>query len=403
VRIVLVVPAFPRLSETFIVSKFRGLVDRGLDVHVVAMRAGNREAWDRFPGLDAPALRGRVHSMVPGPGWRDRRRLAARVARSLARGSRPMWEWAGAAPLSGAARRRLVFDSAIVALAPDVLHFEFAALAPGRVDLGRRLGARVAVSFRGYDANYVGLDHGGRYDEVWRGAQGYHFLGEDLRRRALARGCPADALHVTIPPAIDVERFDPDRIPREPGGGGVLRILSVGRLAWKKGYEFGMEAVRQLVDRGVECRWEIVGDGPHYECVAYARHQLGLAGRVELVGELPPEAVRRRLAAADVFLHPAVSEGFCNAVLEAQAMRLPVVCTDADGLRENVVDGETGWVVPRRDPGALAERLVEAARDPEGRERMGRAGRARVLERFGLEAQLARFEAFYRQLLEAPR
>jgi colanic acid/amylovoran biosynthesis glycosyltransferase len=85
-------------------------------------------------------------------------------------------------------------------------------------------------------------------------------------------------------------------------------------------------------------------------------------------------------------------------------MALPVVCTDADGLPENVADGVTGFVVPRRDPEAMAERLTALASDPELRWRMGRAGRQRVLKRFDLARQIDSFAAFYEQVLgEGPR
>jgi len=142
-----------------------------------------------------------------------------------------------------------------------------------------------------------------------------------------------------------------------------------------------------------------VGDGDYFPAVAFTRRQLGLEGVVEMLGALPREEVRREMQSADVLLHAAVSEGFCNAVIEAQSMELPVVCTDADGLRENVADGETGFVVPRRDAEALAAKLEVLARDPALRQRMGKAGRKRVLERFQLSDQLSRFVEFYREVL----
>jgi colanic acid/amylovoran biosynthesis glycosyltransferase len=105
---------------------------------------------------------------------------------------------------------------------------------------------------------------------------------------------------------------------------------------------------------------------------------------------------------ADVLLHSAVSEGFCNAVVEAQAMALPVVCADADGLSENVADGKTGFVVHRRNPKLFAEKLLQLAREPGLRQRMGQTGRRRVLERFQLPDQIASLERLYLQVLGAP-
>jgi colanic acid/amylovoran biosynthesis glycosyltransferase len=86
--------------------------------------------------------------------------------------------------------------------------------------------------------------------------------------------------------------------------------------------------------------------------------------------------------------------------MEAQAVGTPVVCTDADGLRENVVDGVTGFVVPRREPSALAAALTRL-RDRELRDRMGAAARAHVRERFDPERQMDAFVALYEDVLTA--
>jgi colanic acid/amylovoran biosynthesis glycosyltransferase len=116
------------------------------------------------------------------------------------------------------------------------------------------------------------------------------------------------------------------------------------------------------------------------------------------LGPLPREKVRDQLKWANLFLHAAVSEGFCNAVLEAQAMQLPVVCTDADGLSENINNGQTGFVVRRRDPSALAEKLILLAQDPSSRQVFGLAGRERVVQNFQLAHQLEKFESLYRNI-----
>jgi colanic acid/amylovoran biosynthesis glycosyltransferase len=120
---------------------------------------------------------------------------------------------------------------------------------------------------------------------------------------------------------------------------------------------------------------------------------------VTLLGAGTRELVRDELRAADVFLHAAVSEGFGNAVLEAQACAVAVVCTDADGLSENVVDGITGLVVPRRDRRALAAALLRLAHDPPYRRALGDAGRRRVIERFRPGCQIDAWQQFYETAL----
>jgi glycosyltransferase involved in cell wall biosynthesis len=261
------------------------------------------------------------------------------------------------------------------------------------------------VSFRGADLNFAQLDEPDYYREVWEEADALHVLGNDLWTRALRRGCPPEKPHVLISPAIDTDKFAPGRrdasvvagTPERP-----LRILSVGRLVWKKGHEYGLRAMKLLQDRGIHFECRIVGYGDYAEAVDLARRELGLEHVVHLLGGQLPSEVSTHMKWADVLLHAAVSEGFCNAVIEAQAMELPVVCTDADGLSENVADGETGFVVPRRDAWALASKLALVAGDPNLRRQLGEAGRRRVLKRFRRADQIDAFERFYHAVLAAP-
>lgn len=402
-RVVLVVPAFPKLSETFVVSKALGLLDRGWDVHVLCRRSESAD-WAAFPRLERAAMRSRVHVVKPP---RTAHGVAVGVALAGLRSGyrRGAWRYGRDREVPPSERfKRWYLDEPLIRLRPDVVHFEFGALAVGRMHLERLVRCRTVVSFRGYDLNYVGLGDPQYYADVWEYADALHLLGEDLWERAQRRGCPSDKPHALIPPAIDAAAFGPSERKSAGVVGTVdrpLRILSVGRLAWTKGYEYALQAVRRLMDHGVMCRYTIVGGGSYVEAVAFARHQLGLADTVEFAGPLVPELVRARMREADVFLHAAVSEGFCNAVLEAQACQLPVVSSDAGGLPENVTDGDTGFVVPRRDPDALAEKLMRLAGDPELRLGMGRAGRHRVLKHFRTDVQIAAFEDLYRRVLQA--
>ncbi|MGB5572596.1 MAG: glycosyltransferase, partial [Thermoanaerobaculia bacterium] len=110
------------------------------------------------------------------------------------------------------------------------------------------------------------------------------------------------------------------------------------------------------------------------------------------------DRVRERMKEADVLLHAAVSEGFCNGVVEAQAMGLPTVVTDADGLPENVADGETGCVVPRRDARRMAEKLALLAGDADLRSSMSRNARRRAEENFSIDRHIDAFVDLYTDL-----
>ena len=404
-RLVLIVPGFPKLSETFIVSKFLGLLERGWDVHVVC--GGSEEAQFRhFLKLEKhPEARRRTKVAWPHrPRWLAG--LLMPFAFSHCLWSNPLGTWRylcrGARRFGWGVLRQLYLDAPTVALSPDLVHFEFGALSVGRLHLKELLLAKCVVSFRGYDLHFVGLEDPDHYSEVWEHVDGVHCLGSALWDRARQRGCPPSVPHALISPAVDCDYFRaPSRQRFEPAGNGEtpLRVLMVGRLVWSKGYEYALHALRILRENGVSFECRVIGGGKSRDCVAFCRHQMGLKHQVTFLGDKSREVVREQMAWADVFLHSAVQEGFCNAVIEAQAMGLPVVCSDAGGLPENVADGGTGFVVPRRDPEALAAKLAILARDRELRLRMGTAGRQRVLANFQIADQIAGFEELYRATL----
>lgn len=407
-KVALIVPTFPQPSETFIVAKAVGLHRRGVDVHVVCRRS-DPATWAAF-GADHPvqALRDRVH-VAASPG----RRVASLVG--LGRGLTDLRRAPSGAvgrhlseALAPLPRRLLALasDAPLLALAPDVVHFEFGSLAPARMDLRERLDAAATVSFRGYDINYSGIETPGFYDPVWERADGIHVLGEDIWRRAVRRGAPANLNHTVITPALDASGIEAQ--PARPGPlGGTsnrpLRVLSVGRLHWKKGYEHALDAVAELRNRGAAVEYRIVGGGELSGAVGFWKHQLGLDDAVRMLGALPPGEVGDQYAWADVMLHAATSEGFCNAVLEAQAHGVPVVCTDADGLPENVEHEATGIVVPRRDATALADGLGRLARDGDLRAAMGRTGQERARLHFGIDDHLDAWVHFYAEALARRR
>jgi colanic acid/amylovoran biosynthesis glycosyltransferase len=404
-RIAMVVPVFPQVSETFIVAKFLGLLDRGWDVHVCCARSDEAN-WQRYPALlEREGVRERIHLGHPVRPAGAAVATVPRALRSLARaGVRPTVRVArgGASWRAGAVLAWT--DLPVLALRPDVVHFEFLALAVGREQLAAACGARMVGSSRGSDVSTWALDRPRVYDGVWGALDSLHVLGGALWERARRRGCPPDLDHVAIPPAVDVERFRIDRAAAEPvGPDRPLRLLSVGRLEWKKGHEVALVAVRQLLDAGVPVDYRIIGGGAYEEALRWTRAELGLEGAVTLEGAVDHATVRERLAWADVLVHPSATEGFGNAVLEAQAAGIPVVCSDADGLPDNVEPGVTGIVVARRDPEALADALAALAADPARRDAMGAAGRARVAEHFTAAAQLDAFDAWYERVLARPR
>jgi colanic acid/amylovoran biosynthesis glycosyltransferase len=407
-RIGIFVIRFPAPSETFIVTKVLGLLDAGFDVRIFT--AGPSPSWDRFAVLAGRQdVHRRVYCAPPiRPLWKvftvgllQVFGKAFRHPVAFARFVRHHWRnrrypqvgfWKGI-------YTRLHF----VGHELDVLHVEFDTQAIGVIDLKEYLGCKVLLSSRGTFQKTRVLDQypdAPRY--LYRYVDGYHFISEYLRANTRRLGLADSVPTWLIEPAIDLKLFASIEERPVRASGAPLRVISVGRLAWQKGYEFAVDAIACVCAAGVPVEYTILGEGPDKEAAVFAARQWGLLekGVVHFAGAVPREDVPRYLAQADVMLHAAVEEGFCNAVLEAQAAGLPIVTSDAGGLPENVADGVTGFVVPRRDPEAMARRLIELARDPELGRRMGAAGRERVFAKFDLSHQVEAFATLYAELVD---
>lgn len=301
--------------------------------------------------------------------------------------------------------KKLILDAVFIGHKVKLIHFEFGTMALGRMYLGEALNCKILVSFRGYDINYFSLGKDSVFTEIWENASSLHFLGNDLRNRAIKRGCPEELNYCTISPAIDLNLFIKGEeyawdsaINRVKQRGGI-KLISVGRLVWKKGYEYAILAVKSLIDAGYQIEYRIIGQGNHKEAIEFMIRELGLQNHIKLLGGLSQKEIVTEMNTADVFLHPAISEGFCNAVIEAQALGLPVITTYADGLRENIEEGETGFAVPVCDYQLLAEKIEMFIQSPDLIKEFGSKGIRRAKTYYNLEDQISKFSNVYNQLI----
>ncbi len=174
---------------------------------------------------------------------------------------------------------------------------------------------------------------------------------------------------------------------------------TVANLFPRKGYEVMLRALPAIVRAVPLAHYVIVGSDDH----GYADRLKGLASelkiadRVHIVGFQDP--VQPFLAALDLYVHPALMEGFGIAVVEAMAMGKAVVATTTGGLPEVVAQGETGLLVPPGDVESLAATVVLLLKDKARREQMGRSGTARAHEHFSLDASVAQVEQLYGEIL----
>ena len=189
-----------------------------------------------------------------------------------------------------------------------------------------------------------------------------------------------EKLHV-IHCGIDPEVFSP---PAERNGTEGLDVLSVGRLVPFKGQGLLIEAVAALADRGIDVRVTVVGWGENRPRLEELVAELGVADRVTFTGAVGQDVIRGLLASADTFCLPSFAEGVPVSLMEAMAMELPVVSSRIMGIPELIEDGVSGRLVAPGNVEELTTVLEHLAADPGERRRLGRAGREKVIEQYGI-------------------
>jgi glycosyltransferase involved in cell wall biosynthesis len=199
---------------------------------------------------------------------------------------------------------------------------------------------------------------------------------------------------------LDPTEFDPDREP-PPAAGDAFRVLYVGRLVPFKGQAILLEAIASMRSAGMEARLTLIGEGPSRRSLERQAQELGLGGAVAFAGAVGQDRIRAQYAAADAFCLPSFAEGVPVVLMEAMAMRLPVVTTRVMGIAELVDDGENGLLVRPGRADELARALTRLARDPGLRERLGREGRSKVLSEFDVRESGRRLARIFADLSPA--
>jgi glycosyltransferase involved in cell wall biosynthesis len=211
-------------------------------------------------------------------------------------------------------------------------------------------------------------------------------------------GVPASRL-LLMPYGIPLDELDTP-LSREAArarlGVSGLVVGAVGRLEEQKGHTYLLAALPQVLREVPDLTVLLVGDGRLREELRRQAADLGLLDRVRFLGTRRdlPEIFR----ALDLFVQPSLWEGLPLALLKAMGAGLPVLATRVSGSRDVIRDGVSGRLVAPADPEALAGALLDLARRPEERRRLGDAARHTVAENYSLQAMLQRLEALYLEL-----
>ncbi len=291
--------------------------------------------------------------------------------------------------------KNVYFNASLLKAQLDWIHFGFATLGLQREHVAKAIDAKMGLSLRGFDIAIYPLKHPECYSLLWNRVDKIHTISEDLLLKAYETGLPKRTIIKKITPAIDCLNFK-NAIASYSDNNMPFKILTIGRLHWKKGYVDMLKALAIVKQNGLKFTYTILGEGLDYEKIAYAVHQFGLDKEVTFIGKVPHDKVGEYLSNTDIYLQYSISEGFCNAVLEAQAMGCLCIVSDAEGLPENVLHEQTGWVVPKYNTQKLADTIILARQlSKESKQQIRKSAQERVLSVFNLDQQAMAFNEFY--------
>jgi len=198
------------------------------------------------------------------------------------------------------------------------------------------------------------------------------------------------------PMGVDLKKFESAGSYRPWDGNGPVRLFSCGRLNPCKGHDDVVKAVARVREQGLDVRLHIAGEddtgGGMRRLLEQLKTEHRLTVAVVLLGAVSEDVIRKELSEAHAFVLGSLEEPLGVAIMEAMAMRVPVVVTGAGGVPELVTDGEDGLLVPAREPARMAESLLKLLRDPGLASRLSESGRRKIETSFhsGVSAAVLR-------------
>ncbi len=406
-KIAYFVNEFPALSQTFVIHQIAGIVALGHDVHIYATHVSKN------PNRQLPAVL-REGSRVTYLNDRSTNffsRLVAIVRNIFFNNAIKKLFFLVKSlkyfPSYGFRAWLQIIERALLITGRgkhDIVHCQFATLwkvVDPLIELGV-ISGELAVSVRGYDVTTDEYTKDNMYGRLFKVASIFLPVSKSLENRLLDLGCEQHKVKVHYS-GIRINAIEPRKFKycSKP-----IKLLSVGRLVEKKGFIYGISAVKKLFDRGVSVEYSILGDGPLKLDLERIIRDNDANSYVKLLGALNHDATIGLMRQSDILLAPCVTaadgdqEGIPNVIKEGMVLGVPVIATKHSGIPELINDGESGLLVAEKDTEALANAVDVYFQMPWSvREKMIAVARNKVKTDYDIDKLVFELEAIYKSLL----
>lgn len=281
---------------------------------------------------------------------------------------------------------------------PNIFHLQWAKSISDWIWV-REFGIKLIVGLRGAHINYSPIadtDLAKTYEVLFPEVDGFHAVSKAMAAEAMKYNAEKEKIKVVYS-GLNMGELTFQK--KETVNNKPLKVISVGRAHWKKGYSHALRSVFLLKEKGVDLHYTIVGVESNEELL-YVRSSFGLEKEVSFIPELPFEDVICTIRKADIMLLSSVEEGIANVVLESMAVGTLIVSTNCGGMSEVITNGENGYLVPVRDSEAMAVALKKASElSVDEYDRMVKNARIKVEEQHSLETMISGMRSLYHNVI----
>lgn len=406
-RVAFIVNSFPVLSETFIVNQAVGLLERGHQVDIFAVKVGDQTKV--HPLVEQYSLLEKTHYLPLVP-----ENMFSRVWNAISLflvnliqdpiatlNSVNIFKY-GKHALS----LRLLYNfKPRLKQTYDIVHCQFGTASFHGIFFRQMHSpkAKLVTTFRGHDiSSFISKKGIHVYDELFEIGDLFLTNCEFFKRKVIELGCSPSNIKV-LRSGLDCElfHFSPPHFAK----GEKVQIVTIGRLVEKKGVEYSIRAIAELAKKSPNIQYTVIGDGPLKGKFIELIQELGVSHIIEIVGWKDQKEITEILGQCHIFIAPSVTaqdgnqDAPINVLKEAMAIGLPVISTYHGGIPELVEDGVSGFLAPERDVNSLVDKLQYLINHPEAWTEMGKAGREFVETHYDLNKLNDLLVEYYRELI----
>ncbi len=291
-------------------------------------------------------------------------------------------------------------NQSIKLINPDIIHVQWQSLVPWCEEFLLEEKYKIILSQRGYQSNvrpFVNQENLDYLQQWYPKVDGFHSVSNAISKTGDQIYHSESKIDKVVYSGFDFNELCFNSNYKKQN---VLQILSVGRPHWIKGYDDALKACSILKQKGIDFHYTIVGASKNNEEILYLINCLGLESHIQLIDKIAQDEVYHYMNKSNVLIFPSIMEGLPNVVVEAMALGLPVISTKCGGVIELIEHEKTGWLVPTRNPDALANAIQDFAKIPLTKiEEIRLAARRKVEAQHSMEQMVLGMESLYLKVI----